>query len=151
MLDAMVGGISGGAMTVAGATVGGLLGAGRTHGRRLLDRARGTTELRCDDSTLRLLALRQIMLARSLLRRGHAAVTPVAAPSPTGLAETLQRSLKRLPSALDQARTRPTWTKLGNSAAPRPAGPGRAAAQANVARAILKVLQRPADQPLMFP
>ena len=151
MLDAMVGGISGGAMTVAGATVGGLLGAGRTHGRRLLDRARGTTELRCDDNTLRLLALRQIMLTGSLLRRGHAAVTPVAAPSPTGLAETLRRSLKRLPSALDQARTRPTWTRLGNSAASRPAGPGRAAAQANVARAILKVLQRPADQPLMFP
>ena len=151
MLDAMVGGISGGAMTVAGATVGGLLGAGRTHGRRLLDRARGTTELRCDDNTLRLLALRQIMLTRSLLRRGHAAVTPIAAPSPTGLAETLQRSLKRLPSSLDRARTRPTWTKLGNSAATRPAGAGRAAAQADLSRAILKVLQRPAEQPLMFP
>ena len=151
MLDAMTGGFSGGAMTVTGATVGGLLGAGRTHGRRLLDRARGTTELRCDDNTLRLLALRQIMLTRSLMRRGHAAVAPVAAPSPTGLAETLQRSLKRLPSALDRARTRPTWTRLGNSAASRPAGPGRAAAQADLARAILKVLQRPADQPLMFP
>ena len=151
MLDAMAGGLSGGAMTVAGATVGGLLGAGRTHGRRLLDRARGTTELRCDDNTLRLLALRQIMLTRSLLRRGHAAVTPVAAPSPAGLAETLQRSLKRLPPALNQARTRPTWTTLGNTAAPRPAGPGRAAAQAGVARAILEVLQRPTEQPLMFP
>ena len=39
--------------TAAGATVGGLIGAGRTHGRRLLDRLRGMSELRCDDGTLR--------------------------------------------------------------------------------------------------
>ncbi len=151
MLDAMTAGASLGAMTAVGATVGGLLGAGRTHGRRLLDRARGTTELRCDDNTLRVLALRQIMLIRSLLRRGHAAVTPVAAPSPSGLAETLQRSLRRMPSGLVQARTRRTWTKLDNSVAPKPADPGRAAAQAELARAILNVLKRPAEQPLVFP
>ncbi len=150
MLDAMAGGISGGAMTAAGATVGGLVGAGRTHGKRLLERARGTTELRCDDNTLRLLALRQIMLTRSLLRRGHAAVTPVAAPSQTSLSETLQRSLSRMPAALGQARTHPAWTRLGEKRK-SPADPTRSTAQADLTQVILKVLQRPAETPLTFP
>ncbi len=153
MLDAMSGGLTGGAMTVAGATVGGLLGAGRTHGRRLLDRARGTTELRCDDNTLRLLALRQIMLIRALMGRGHAAVVPIPAPSTTRISETLKRSLTRLPAGLLQARTRPAWTRVrvANAARTVPPDPGRAVAQAQLARVILDVLKRPAEQPLMFP
>ncbi|MHC4217835.1 MAG: DUF3482 domain-containing protein [Planctomycetota bacterium] len=151
MLDAMTAGISFGTFTAAGATVGGLIGAGRTHGRRLLDRARGTTELRCDDTTLRLLALRQIVLIQTLLHRGHAAVTPVRGPEAGPLDEARRRSLKRLPPALDQARTRPLWSRLAPGSDLHAPDPGRAAAQSSLARLIVRILQRPADTPLQFP
>ena len=90
------------------------------------------------------------MLTRSLLRRGHAAVTPVAAPSATSLGETLQRSLSGLPAALGRARTHPAWTRLGDKRK-SPADPTRSTAQADLTEVILKVLQRPAETPLTFP
>ncbi len=147
-LDAMAGGASLGAGTAAGAAVGALFGAGRMHGRRLLDRMRGTTELRCDDATLRLLALRQIVLIRALLRRGHAAVTPVPEPSKGKLSDALQTP-KRLPAALEQAKLRRDWSRLGKSR--RPPGPGRVAAKAALSGVIATALRRPPDAPLAFP
>jgi predicted GTPase len=151
VLDAMTLGTSLGTLTAAGATVGGLIGAGRTHGRRLLDRARGMTELRCDDSTLRLLALRQVMLIQALLHRGHAAVTPVGGPEPGVLDAARRRSHKRLPSALEQAKTRPHWSRLETGARAHATDPGRAAAQATLARHLERILHRPPDAPLEFP
>jgi hypothetical protein len=151
VLDAMTAGTGLGTLTAAGATVGGLIGAGRTHGRRLLDRVRGTTELRCDDATVRLLALRQVMLIQALLHRGHAAVTPVGPPAPDTLDAARRRSQKRLPHALEQARMRPRWSRLDPAAATRAPDPGRAAAQATLARIIVGILHRPPDVPLAFP
>jgi len=151
VLDAMTAGISLGTFTAAGATVGGLIGAGRTHGRRLFDRLRGTTELRCDDSTLRLLALRQIMLIQSLLNRGHAAVAPVSGPEPGRLEAARKQSNKSLPAALEQAKTRPHWSRLDQGARTHVPDPGRAQAQAALARRLERILHRPADAPLEFP
>ena len=76
-VDAMAGGITLGAATATGAAIGALLETGRSFGRKIVDRARGKSELRVDDSTVRLLAIRQIALLRALLRRGHAAIEPV--------------------------------------------------------------------------
>ncbi|MHC4422864.1 MAG: DUF3482 domain-containing protein, partial [Planctomycetota bacterium] len=151
VLDAMTLGTSLGTFTAAGATVGGLIGAGRTHGRRLLDRVRGMTELRCDDSTLRLLALRQIMLIQTLLNRGHAAVAPVGSPEPDRLDAARQRSHKGLPLALEQAKTRLHWSRLDQGTRAHVPDPGRAQAQAALARLLGRILHRPPGTPLEFP
>ncbi|HRP62056.1 MAG TPA: GTPase/DUF3482 domain-containing protein [Phycisphaerales bacterium] len=110
-VDAMVGGLALGTATAAGAAIGALLGTGRTHGRRLLDRLKGRTELRCDDATIRLLEARQVALTRALLRRGHAAQQPVEVKQDS----SLRRS--RLPEAIQQARLTPSWSRLGESVA----------------------------------
>ena len=149
VLDAMTAGATLGVMTAAGATVGGLIGAGRAQGRRLINRAKGMTELRCDVNTLRLLALRQIMLVEALLRRGHAAVTPVSSPPSNRLTAAQRRSSGRLPAALEQAKLRPSWSRLDGAVdAPDPA---RASAQSALADVIADILHRPPDAPLEFP
>lgn len=106
--DVMLAGLSLGTGTAVGAAVGALLGSGRMHGRRLMRRARGVTELRCDDSTLRVLATRQIALIRALLRRGHASQDPLklgAAPNGAG-------GRWALPEVLREARVHPAWSRL---------------------------------------
>jgi len=111
VLDAMVGGISGGAMTLLGAAIGGVFGAGRAQGKRLLRKAQGETELRCDDQTVRLLALRQLMLARALLQRGHASQKPLPMPKPGKLKLPLT-SQPSMPVSLQLARTKPRWSHI---------------------------------------
>ncbi len=151
-VEAMLGGASLGAATAAGATIGGLIGAGRVHGRRLFDRIRGFTELRCDDNAVRVLALRQIMLVRALLSRGHAAMTPVAAPAAGRLEAARRRSPGRLPPVLDQVRLKPAWSRLDASARSAPStSPGRDLAKRRLAGVIADVVRRPADAPLTFP
>lgn len=152
MIDAMVGGASLGAATAAGATVGGLWGVGRMHGKRLMDRVRGTSELRCDDLTLRVLALRQIMLTQALLRRGHAATAPVAGPSANRLEGAKRSSQRRLPAALDRARSKPRWSHLMPARGAGPdADPARAEARDALARVIAEVVKRPPDAEVTFP
>ena len=85
-----------------------------------------------------LLAVRQIELVRALLRRGHAAITPVKRPASGPLA-LVRRTGPRLPAVLLQARQNPQWSHLGQSAAGSTA-PGRQAAQDAVARVIAPVL-----------
>jgi GTPase SAR1 family protein len=111
-VDLTAGGLTLGAGTAAGAAIGALLGAGPSHGRRLLDRLRGWTELRCDDATIRLLAARQVALVRALLRRGHAAVEPVRYGEP---AEVFPSG--PLPEPLQEARTQPQWSRLSGDLA----------------------------------
>ncbi len=128
-LDAAVGGLSGGAGAATGALVGGSIALARTHGRRLLERFRGNTELRVDDATLARLAARQLELAAALLHRGHAAVGPVrataggggdvggggSAAGGGGTAETapaIPRTLDRGAVAwLSRARSHPHWAE----------------------------------------
>lgn len=112
-VDAMTGGASLGAAAALGATVGALLSSSRTHGRRIMDRMRGFTELRVSDATLRLLAVRQIGLVQALLRRGHASQEKIRL---SAQAELGQKSWKigKLPGALGQARVNPHWSRLGS-------------------------------------
>ena len=140
VVDAMTVGAFGGGATVTGAAIGGLIGGGRKLGRRLLARARGQTELRCDEGALVLLAVRQIELVRALLRRGHAAVTPLKRPASGPLA-VIRRSGPRLPGALLYARQNARWSRLvgpgsGSSSS------GRQAVQDAVARALEPALSQ---------
>lgn len=110
-VDAMFGGFTLGTAAAIGATIGALVGAGRPHAGWLLDRARGLTEVRVNEATLRLLAAREIALIRALLRRGHAAQDRIEldqkaeAVPPDVFAQALLRPFQ-------QARTRPAWSKL---------------------------------------
>ncbi len=152
VLDVMAGGATLGAGTAAGATIGGLLGAGRTHGRRLISRARGTTELRCEDATLRLLAMRQIMLTRALLHRGHADMNPL--PVPTSRRFSLpKRASPHLPLSLQQAKMRSHWSRLDSLADStlRDSDPARQTAKGALAKMIAAIVQRPSDADIEFP
>jgi GTPase Era involved in 16S rRNA processing len=149
MVDVASHGLTMGAGTVTGATIGGLLGGGGTLGRRLVRRAKGTTELRCDDTTLRLVALRQIALARALLRRGHAAVTPLRGPG-AALANLLRKP-QRLPVALEQARTRPQWSRLSPGAGAGAYEPARQSARESLSAIVASAIRRPAGDPVAFP
>lgn len=118
-IDAMVGGLSLGAGAAIGAAIGAVLGTGQLHGRRLLDRVRGRSELRCDDATLKLLMMRQIWLVRALRRRGHASVEPIRIED-VRERETKDMAGRRLPEVLDEARTRPQWSQLQAGPMPMP-------------------------------
>lgn len=112
-VDLMLGGITFGTMTGLGAATGGLLGAGRTHGRRLIERMRGRRELRCDDATLLLLARRQVWLIHALLRRGHASQQRLhLAESSSRKPAERKASRPRLPAELHTARWQPRWSSL---------------------------------------
>jgi hypothetical protein len=141
-LDIMLAGLSLGTGTAAGAVIGGALGAARTHGRRLLDRARGLTELRCDDATVGLLYARQIMLVKALLSRGHAAMTATRLPDPeAGLIDRLPR---RLPEPLRRARVQGSWSAIaadGDSTAPT--DPARQQAITELAALLAGVIVQP--------
>ncbi len=112
-LDVMLAGLSLGTATAAGAAVGGLIGAARTHGRRIVDRLRGISELRCDDRTLRLLATRQIALVQGLLRRGHASMDAIRL---SGTDEKRAPGAANLPRSIlmpfARARVNPHWSEL---------------------------------------
>lgn len=76
-VDAAVGGMSLGAATALGAGLGAAWSGAQTFGRPWLDRLRGHQQQVADPAILALLATRQVALLRALLRRGHAADTPV--------------------------------------------------------------------------
>jgi hypothetical protein len=136
-LDAMLAGLSLGTGTMTGAAIGGLLGGARTHGRRLYDRARGVNELRCDDATLSLLALRQLALVRALLHRGHASVRAVRLAPPKGSHDgrSLPREIRNVNA---RARAHPDWSGIGGSI--RSLDPGRDEAIEQLATAFDRVL-----------
>jgi len=118
--DIMLAGLSLGTGTAAGAAIGGLLSLTKTHGRRFVDRLRGLTELRCDEGTLRVLASRQIVLIRALLRRGHASMEAVRLAAAGvgsgggsgggGGGDFVPRSVLGL---LARAQVNPHWSDLG--------------------------------------
>ena len=112
-IDAMVGGLTLGAATALGAAIGGALGVAHTHGRRILDRIRGHSDLAADDRTLRLLMARQGALVRALQRRGHASLEPIHIND----ASTSQDD--GTPSAIagliDDIRLHPSWSRLQES------------------------------------
>lgn len=109
-VDAMTGGLTLGSGAAIGAAIGALWGSSRTHGKRLADRMRGFTELRVNDGTLRLLAIRQIELVQALLRRGHASRDKIQIHSKDASKKAWMRS--RLPAVLEKAKVNPAWSRL---------------------------------------
>jgi len=111
-IDALVGGLSLGTGTAVGAAVGALLEGGWSHGRRLVDRLRGRMALHCDDATIRVFALRQLSLLRTLLHRGHASPEPVRVDHHHDTTTGVSWDQRRLPRPLQQARLHPQWSRL---------------------------------------
>lgn len=110
-LDVMFGGLSLGAATAVGASIGAALNAGRLPGRHLLQRLRGRVELRINEQTLILMAMRETHLVNALLHRGHAAVAPARMPDITSTDQDtalLVRSLRR-------AARNPSWSRLSSN------------------------------------
>jgi len=110
-VDAMVGGATLGAGAVIGAAVGALWSSSKTHGRRIADRMRGFTELRVNDTTLRLLAVRQIDLVQALLRRGHASQEKIRLETQAASKKKAWTSDK-LPKVLARAKVNSNWSRL---------------------------------------
>lgn len=110
-VDVAVGGITLGAAAATGAALGALYGVVRDKGGELMARLGGYSELRVDDATLRLLALRNASLIEALFRRGHASQKPVrladAGPGATR-AEAMPGT-----SLLTTARAHPEWSRIG--------------------------------------
>jgi small GTP-binding protein len=140
-VDAIFGGLTFGAAAAIGATIGALVGAGGQHARRLVDRARGLTEVRVDEATLRILAVRQIALIRALLSRGHAAQDQIELDEKTGAAPPKGFG-QTVPRPLLAARMKPAWSGLGNDASGIvPTDPERRTAQKELAALIRQGIQ----------
>ncbi|MBV2182216.1 MAG: GTPase/DUF3482 domain-containing protein [Castellaniella sp.] len=134
-LDMLTGGLSLGAATLLGAAIGGVWQGASQWGKRLMGRLAGNMEMTVGDPVLQLLGLRQLALVRALECRGHAALRPIdgdlmrlsppqqpdtSAPEPdmtdTPDPEPVE-PLHRLPvdvqRILDEARTHPAWSTIG--------------------------------------
>lgn len=111
-IDAVTGGLSLGAGAALGAAIGALVSGSRNYGRRLADRMRGFTELRVNDATLRLLAVRQLELVQALLRRGHASLEKIRLKTQSAASSEFWKT-QTLPDALEQAKIHPDWSRLG--------------------------------------
>lgn len=140
-VDALTGGLSLGAATLLGATAGALLGTARSHGQRALDRLRGFTLLRVDETTLRLLAGRGLELLRALMRRGHASLTPLELGRAAGPPPWAQA---RLPAPLATARGHPHWSSLADAPQRFEADAARAEAVSRLQRALGQWLEQAA-------
>jgi hypothetical protein len=108
-IDLLVGGLTLGLATIAGAVAGGALQTMRGYGGRLMGKLKGQRELTVDDNVLRLLALRQQQLLAVLARRGHAALERIEVSLP---AEQTQWREGKLPESLKKARAHPQWSSL---------------------------------------
>ena len=79
--------------------------------RKILDVLRGHTNLRVEDATLDVLAMRQLTLVRALLRRGHASQDRIRLELDESESDD-RAVLKRLRSLVNEARRRPEWSRL---------------------------------------
>lgn len=112
VVDLAAGGLTLGTGTLVGAAIGAGVGVVRSLGGRVLDRVRGQARLMVDESTLRLLAWRQLQLLAGLRQRGHAAQQPLRP-------ETRERwTAERLPGPLRRARQHPQWSTLNGDRSP---------------------------------
>ncbi len=131
-IDVVVGGITLGAAAAAGAVLGAIYGAVRDKGGGLLARLAGYSELRVDDATLRLLAVRNATLVAALFRRGHASQQPVRLDR-AAQGGTAPFDKTAIMAALTAARAHPEWSRMEAGAAMD----GAAAAARATARAAL--------------
>jgi hypothetical protein len=144
-IDAMLGGASLGAGAAAGAAIGAIWSTARTHGRRIADRARGFTELRVSDATLRLLAVRQIALVQALLRRGHASQDRIRMSAQAAV-DQKEWAQQKFPKVLARAKVQPKWSRLeGINGGSNHLSAGRLAAEEELARLIEAALSKSAQ------
>lgn len=109
-LDAMFAGLSLGAATALGATLGGAASQGLgVVGRTLLNKARGQQDVTLDDDALLVLATRLLALQAALARRGHAAVDTLRLGTEVELSEG--SPLLEVIAALSPARGHPEWAE----------------------------------------
>lgn len=142
-IDVMVGGVTLGAAAATGAALGALYGAVRDKGGELMARLSGYSELRLDDATLRLLAVRNALLVDALFRRGHASQTPVRLDhkAQDGAAPI---DVTPVMTALVAARAHPEWSRIGTTApADVTADAARAAARETLADRFATLLAAP--------
>jgi hypothetical protein len=111
-IDLIVGGLTLGAATVAGALVGGLWQLGNTYGEHVLGKLRGYRSLSVDDSILRLLALRQLWLVHALRQRGHAAMHAIEHKAQLDSPEAKRWREGSLPIELKKARSHAEWSAM---------------------------------------
>ncbi len=107
-IDLVLGGLTLGAATLAGAAAGGLWQLGQMYGGKIIGKLRGVRSLSVDDAILRLLALRQLWLLDVLQQRGHAAMERIALDA----GHHLDWRKDRLPDALSKARSRSEWSQF---------------------------------------
>ncbi|VUX47612.1 GTP-binding HSR1-like protein [Candidatus Defluviicoccus seviourii] len=115
-IDMMTGGLSLGAAAMLGATIGAVWSSFGTHGRRIAERLMGINELRVEETTLRLLAVRQIALLDALLRRGHASQEKIRLAAAAGKQQKAWAA-QPLPVVLEECRPYPDWSRLGGASA----------------------------------
>lgn len=145
--DVALAGLSFGAATAAGATVGGALSGGwRPLWKKLENRLSGIRELTVEDDVLRLLAMRLCTLTCALAGRGHAALAPLrVGDAPEEAAAP--RSWHTVIAALDTARGHPEWEKRRHLLR---TDEGRAQLQERVARLLAPQLSA-AEPPITAP
>jgi hypothetical protein len=105
-VDAAVGGMSLGAAALLGAGLGAGWSALRSYGQPWLDRLRGQQEIALEEPTLALLAARQRVLLRALLRRGHASQDRLQTATEHGWPD------KALRQSVLRCRAHPEWSRL---------------------------------------
>ena len=145
-LDMALAGLSLGAATALGATLGGLASQGfGVMGRTLANKLSGQQDLTLEDSVLLLLAQRLLTLLAALEQRGHAAIHRLT-PQPDSRAPKDSASIELL-QALQGARGRPDWASGANRR------PGSAARRDALVEALLPLLRRalPLDAELSAP
>lgn len=108
-VDAAVGGISLGAAALIGAGLGAGWSALRSFGQPWLDQLRGEQVIALEEPTLALLAARQVLLLRALLRRGHASQANLAPGSAQGWPHPALRQ------ATLRCRAHPEWSRLNGA------------------------------------
>lgn len=127
-VDAAVGGMSLGAATLLGATLGAGWSGMRSFGRPWLDRLRGYQEHALEEVTLALLSARQLQLLNALLRRGHASREPLRPADARSLVQGWPSA--ELRSAVLRCRAQPEWSVLNGAEGRTAAAPGSAAVAA---------------------
>ena len=137
MGDGSVGGVSLGAFTVLGAT----LGAAGVGSRKVLRRLRGQEELQLREADVEVLAARALATIRAMLARGHAAVESISIEA--AVKESLAADAGPVwRASWEKARARAAWSELSR---PRPngiAGQARAETVKKVAAALAAGLVR---------
>lgn len=139
-IDVVVGGITLGAAAAAGAVLGAIYGVVRDKGGGLMARLAGYSELRIDDATLRLLALRNAVLVDALFKRGHASQQPMRLDR-AAQGGAVPFDIAPAMTALTAARAHPEWSRIGTPAAMDGAtGAARATARDALAERIAGLL-----------